>query len=88
VQTLADAATLSVLQQHAIDRSQALTEQLQHALDSRVVIEQAKGALAHRLGISLDAAFAVLRHDARSTGRRIHDVAAEAVRPDRRSPVA
>jgi GAF domain-containing protein len=88
VQTLADAATLSVLQQHAVDRSRAVTEQLQRALDSRVVIEQAKGALAHRLGISLDEAFAVLRHEARSTGRRIHDVAAEAVQPDRRSPVA
>ncbi|MFT2690736.1 GAF and ANTAR domain-containing protein [Clavibacter zhangzhiyongii] len=85
VQTLADAATLSVLQQDAIHRGQALSDQLQQALDSRVVIEQAKGALAHRLGVTPDEAFAHLRRQARSTGRRIHDVAAEVVRPDRGS---
>ncbi|RIJ50289.1 ANTAR domain-containing protein [Clavibacter lycopersici] len=84
VQTLADAATLSVLQQHAIDRGQAVADQLQQALDSRVVIEQAKGALAQRMGVSTDEAFAYLRRQARSSGRRIHDVAAEMVQPDRR----
>jgi GAF domain-containing protein len=81
VQTLADAATLTVLQQHAVDRSQAISDQLQHALDSRIVIEQAKGALAQRMDISVDAAFAVLRQQARSTGQRIHDVAAQVVQP-------
>jgi GAF domain-containing protein len=84
VQTLADAATLSVLQQDAIDRGQVLSDQLQQALDSRVVIEQAKGALAHRLGVTPDEAFAHLRRQARSTGRRIHDIAEEVVRPDPR----
>jgi len=80
VQTLADLATLSVLQQHALDRSQLLSDQLQHALDSRVVIEQAKGAVAQRMGVSVDEAFAVLRGEARRTSRRLREVAAEALR--------
>jgi GAF domain-containing protein len=85
VQTLADMATLSILQQHALDRSTALGDQLQHALDSRVVIEQAKGAIAQRMGISVDQAFAVLRRQARSSSRRIRDVAEEALRTEGRS---
>ena len=80
VQTLADLATLSVLQQHALDRSQLLSDQLQLALDSRVVIEQAKGAVAQRRGISVDEAFAVLRGEARRSSRRLREVAAEALR--------
>ncbi len=84
VQTLADMATLSILQQHALDRSTALGDQLQRALDSRVVIEQAKGAIAQRLGISVDQAFGLLRRQARSTSRRLHDVAEEALRSEGR----
>jgi GAF domain-containing protein len=82
VQTLADAATLSVLQHRALDRSNELADQLQHALDSRVVIEQAKGAVAQRMGVSVDEAFAILRRQARSTSRRLRDVAADALRTD------
>jgi hypothetical protein len=53
------------------------TRQLEHALTSRIQIEQAKGLLAERLGLSLDAAFELLRKTARNSGRKIHDVAAD-----------
>lgn len=53
--------------------------QLQQALDSRVVIEQAKGVLAERYGCEIDTAFEVLRSAARSTQRQLHDLAAEVV---------
>jgi AmiR/NasT family two-component response regulator len=55
------------------------TAQLQRALDSRVVIEQAKGVLAERFGIGVDEAFAVLRHAARSNGLRLRELALEVV---------
>jgi AmiR/NasT family two-component response regulator len=55
------------------------TAQLQRALESRVVIEQAKGVLAERLGVSIDNAFTLLRRAARSRQMRIHDLAAQVV---------
>jgi hypothetical protein len=54
-------------------------EQLRTALSSRIVIEQAKGALSAQLGVSPEEAFALLRDRARSSRRKIHDVAAEVV---------
>ncbi|MBD0338858.1 MAG: ANTAR domain-containing protein [Thermoleophilia bacterium] len=54
--------------------------QLEHALASRVVIEQAKGLLAERHGLTVDEAFERLRHKARSSRRRIHELAAEVIR--------
>jgi AmiR/NasT family two-component response regulator len=54
-------------------------EQLQTALDSRVVIEQAKGVLAERHLLPPDEAFQALRAGARSEGRRLKDVALEVV---------
>ena len=53
--------------------------QLQTALDSRVVIEQAKGVLAARLECSVEEAFELLRRTARSNRAAIHGVAAEIV---------
>jgi len=50
--------------------------QLETALQSRVVIEQAKGVIARALGVSTDQAFRVLRKAARDQGARVHDVAA------------
>jgi AmiR/NasT family two-component response regulator len=55
------------------------TRQLEHALESRIVIEQAKGMLAARHGLSIQDAFEVLRRGARSTRVRIHDLAARVV---------
>lgn len=54
-------------------------EQLQTALASRVVIEQAKGVLAERLEVSVEEAFAILRYSARSARMRIHELAGEVV---------
>lgn len=53
--------------------------QLQRALDARVVVEQAKGRLAGELGISVDEAFEVIRHRARSSRRSARSVAEEIV---------
>ena len=53
--------------------------ELQGALDSRVVIEQAKGVLAERSGITLDTAFEILRRRARSQRRKMQEVCAETV---------
>ena len=53
--------------------------QLQEALDSRVVIEQAKGVLSERLDIAPDAAFLILRRGARHNRLPIHDLAADVV---------
>jgi GAF domain-containing protein len=75
VQALTDVATIAILQGRTIARAEALSEQLQAALDSRIVIEQAKGALAQREGVSIEAAFELLRHRARSSRERIVDVA-------------
>jgi GAF domain-containing protein len=76
VQSLADVATIAILQERSIARAEALTEQLQGALNSRVVIEQAKGALARTAGVSVDEAFVLLRQRARSSRMRLADVAA------------
>jgi transcriptional regulator with GAF, ATPase, and Fis domain len=66
-QALADAATIGILQQRSIKHSQELTEQLQTALNTRVIIEQAKGMLAaSRLDITPDQAFTALRGFARA----------------------
>jgi GAF domain-containing protein len=74
-QALADVATIGLLQQRAIHRRDTLTEQLQTALNSRVLIEQAKGVLAERLQLDMAEAFTLLRSDARSRNRRLSDLA-------------
>jgi hypothetical protein len=76
-QALADAATIGILQQRTIRQGEVAAAQLQAALTSRVVIEQAKGVLAERLQVSTDEAFGVLRTAARSRGRLLSEVAAQ-----------
>lgn len=75
VQSLADMASIALLQERAIRRGEVLTEQLQRALNSRVIIEQAKGALAQARGVTVDQAFQILRSHARSHHQRLGDVA-------------
>jgi GAF domain-containing protein len=74
-QALADVATIGLLHERSMRRSDALNEQLQTALNSRVIIEQAKGKLAERLGLDMSEAFIVLRDHSRSSNRRLSDVA-------------
>ena len=75
VQALADVATIGLLQERTIRRGEVLTEQLQSALNSRVVIEQAKGAVAQIYAVSVDDAFELLRGYARRHQLRLGDVA-------------
>jgi GAF domain-containing protein len=75
VQALADVAAIALLQERAIHRGEVLTEQLQAALNSRIVIEQAKGAVAQAAGVSVDEAFSRIRAYARSHNRKLTDVA-------------
>src|SRR6202011_1806405 len=74
-QAMADIATISILQERALREARVLADQLQRALNSRVVIEQAKGVLAERTQVNLDDAFKMLRTYARNHNRRLHDVA-------------
>ena len=54
-------------------------DQLQTALDSRIVIEQAKGVFAERMGCDPEAAFSILRREARSKRLKLHELATEVV---------
>lgn len=78
-QALADVATIAVLHQGAMRETTAVADQLQRALDSRVVIEQAKGVLAERSGLDMADAFAALRRYARTERLLLSDVAADVV---------
>ncbi len=62
-----------------LEEQRTLARQLQHALNSRVGIEQAKGILAERHDATIDEAFDAMRSYARSNRRRLHDVAAEVI---------
>ncbi len=64
--SLVDVATIGLLQERALRHQEILTEQLQTALNSRVLIEQAKGILAERYGFDPERAFTVLRRYARN----------------------
>jgi GAF domain-containing protein len=85
---LADVATIGLLQERAIRRRDVLTAQLQTALNSRIVIEQAKGVLAERLQLPMHEAFTLLRSTSRNTNRRLSDLAqaivegTEQIKPD------
>jgi GAF domain-containing protein len=75
VQALADVATIAVLQERNRHEAELITDQLQSALTSRIVIEQAKGALARAESITPTEAFEVMLVTARSTGQKLADIA-------------
>ncbi|MFF4410515.1 GAF and ANTAR domain-containing protein [Streptomyces sp. NPDC001262] len=74
-QALADIATIGILQQRTLEQSQTERSQLQAALTSRVVIEQAKGVIAERWGTSPDRAFTSIRSYARAHQLQISELA-------------
>jgi transcriptional regulator with GAF, ATPase, and Fis domain len=78
-QALADVATIGILQERTIREGQALASQLQGALESRVVIEQAKGVVAERHDVTVDDAFNLIRRYARSRNLRLSDTARQII---------
>lgn len=74
-QALADVATIGILQQRSLARSAQLATQLQSALDTRIVIEQAKGVLAEYGGVPMGVAFEALRTYARCGNLKVGDTA-------------
>lgn len=78
-QAMADVATIGLLQSQIISHRELLAGQLQHALQSRVLIEQAKGVLAERLRIDMSQAFETLRHYSRSNHLHLSEVAEDVI---------
>jgi len=78
-QALADVATIGILQQRAIHDARIAASQLEVALESRIVIEQAKGIVAERRRIGVDEAFTLLRHYTRSHNRLLAQTARDIV---------
>jgi GAF domain-containing protein len=78
-QAFADVATIAILQHRAALEAQVLNEQLNHALNSRILIEQAKGVLAERTGLDMEQAFSILRNHARNHSQRLVDVASAVI---------
>lgn len=78
-QALADVATIAVLQHRASLEARVLNDQLNHALNTRIVIEQAKGMVAERRGLDMELAFALLRNHARNHNLRLADVAQDVI---------
>lgn len=76
---LADVATIAILQHRAALEAQLLNEQLNEALNTRIVIEQAKGVVAERLTVDMQQAFGALRQHARNNNLRLADVAQDVV---------
>jgi GAF domain-containing protein len=78
-QALVDVATISILQERTIRESALVNEQLQRALNSRVLIEQAKGVIAYTSQVSMEEAFRRLRSFARSHNESLHDTAEQVI---------
>jgi GAF domain-containing protein len=76
-QALADMATISLMQQHTLDRAHTEAANLQYALSSRIILEQVKGILAERWGCTVDAAFAALSDHARAQRLKLTQLARE-----------
>jgi AmiR/NasT family two-component response regulator len=78
-QAFADVATIAILQHRAATHAQVVNDQLNHALSSRIVIEQAKGVVGERLGVDMEHAFMTLRGHARSHNLRLVDLANDVI---------
>ncbi|HEX4821784.1 MAG TPA: GAF and ANTAR domain-containing protein [Acidimicrobiales bacterium] len=78
-QALADVATIAILANRAARESQVVNEQLTNALNSRVVIEQAKGMVAERLGLDMEGAFTMLRNHARNHNLKLRALAEDVI---------
>lgn len=74
-QALADVATLSILQERAFRENAVVNSQLQHALSSRILVEQAKGVIAQGGNVDMNEAFTRLRSYARAHNQTIHATA-------------
>jgi GAF domain-containing protein len=79
-QALADVATIAILQHRTAADAQTLNSQLSEALNSRVVIEQAKGKISEAFGVDMDEAFRRLRNHARNHNVRLTQLAREIAR--------
>ena len=78
-QGMADIAAVALIQERAMRETRGVVQQLQSALNSRVLIEQAKGVLAERGNVSVDVAFAGIRRYARARNSRLSDVARDVI---------
>lgn len=85
-QALADLATIAILQDRSTIDDRTLISQLRTALETRVVIEQAKGIVAHGTGMTMDEAFGRIRDHARSNNQRLRDISAAIVAGDLTPP--
>ncbi|MDQ1491048.1 MAG: hypothetical protein QOD57_1245 [Actinomycetota bacterium] len=74
-QAMADVATIAILQHHAVLQTHVVNDQLNHALNSRILLEQAKGIIAERAHLDMNDAFSWLRHHARNHNLLLGDVA-------------
>jgi len=81
-QALTDVTTLALLQRRETAQARKHAKELQFALDSRVLIEQAKGMLAERLHITPDEAFNLMRRRARDSNRKLRAIADDVVNRD------
>jgi transcriptional regulator with GAF, ATPase, and Fis domain len=79
VQAMAHVATIGLLQQRELQRANSVASQLQHALQSRISIEQAKGIVSEQAHITTTAAFELLRGYSRDRNRKLTTVAADVV---------
>jgi len=75
IQAMADVATIGLLQQRELHRAHTVESQLQHALQSRIGIEQAKGIISEQAHITTDAAFELMRRYSRDNNRKLATVA-------------
>src|SRR4029077_9448252 len=77
---LVDVATIGILQERAVRQQEVVAGQLQVALNSRVILEQAKGVLAERLRVNPDADIVHLRRDARDHNHPLTQLAGDVIR--------